>query len=172
MSATRSGGVLTRTSSTAAQTRAVAAVVADLLEPGDVLLLVGGLGAGKTEFTKGLAAGLGVREPVVSPTFTLVRAYEGRLPLVHVDVYRLDRGTDVLDLGLEDLAGDDGVVVVEWGDLAAGFVPGEHLEVRLEPVPDGDPDERRVTMTPLGGRWHERLGALDAALPAPPGGAA
>jgi tRNA threonylcarbamoyladenosine biosynthesis protein TsaE len=157
------------TTRTSAETRAVASAIAALLEPGDVVLLAGDLGAGKTTFAKGLAEGLGVEAPVVSPTFTLAREYEGRLRMVHADVYRLDRGSEVLDLGLEDLAGDDGVTVVEWGDLAAAFVPGEHLVVRLEPLDDDD--ERRITFDPRTRSWRERADALRAAIEAPRSGA-
>ena len=145
------------------ETRALGRAIAALLEPGDVVLLAGDLGAGKTTFAQGLAEGLGVTEPVVSPTFTLAREYEGRLKMVHVDVYRLDHASEILDLGLEDLAGDDGVTVVEWGDVAAGFVPGEHLVVQLDAVPDDD-SARAVTVDPVAGSWRARSAALDAAL--------
>ena len=146
------------------ETIAVARSLAQLLGPGDVVLLSGGLGAGKTTFAKGLAAGLGVVDEVVSPTFTLVREYEGRLPLVHVDVYRLETEHEVLDLGLDDLVGDDGVLVVEWGDVAATALGAERLEVRLEAV--GDADDRAITMTPVGASWAARsdaIATLDAA---------
>ena len=94
-----------------------------MLERGDVVLLAGDLGAGKTAFAGGSRAGLGVTEAVVSPTFTLAREYEGRLRMVHVDVYRLDTVHELLDLGLDDLADDDAVTVVEWGDVvSAAFV--------------------------------------------------
>jgi tRNA threonylcarbamoyladenosine biosynthesis protein TsaE len=150
---------VTRTTGSPAETRALARRVARLVDPGDVVLLVGELGAGKTEFAKGLADGLGVTEPVVSPTFTLARVYEGRIPMVHADVYRLDRGTEVLDLGLEDQAEEEGVVVVEWGDLAARFLPGEHLEIRLEAGADGPEEQRQVSITPIGRRWAARIAA-------------
>jgi tRNA threonylcarbamoyladenosine biosynthesis protein TsaE len=141
------------------ETRAVARSLAELLGPGDVVLLSGGLGVGKTTFAKGLAAGLGVTDEVVSPTFTLARSYDdGRLPLVHVDVYRLGTEQEVLDLGLDDLVGDDGVLVVEWGDVAAGALGEERLEVRLVAVGDGD--DREITMTPVGAAWRSRRDAL------------
>ena len=96
-------------------TRAVAATLAPLLQPGDVLLLSGDLGAGKTVFTQGLAAALGVTEPVTSPTFTLAQSYQGRMRLHHLDVYRLENLGEVLDLDLPELLDDDAVVCVEWG---------------------------------------------------------
>lgn len=143
------------------ETHRVARSLAALLRPGDVVLLSGDLGAGKTTFAKGLAAGLGVEDVLVSPTFTLARVYEGgRLPLVHVDVYRLEREHEVLDLGLDDLVGDDGVLVVEWGDVAATALGAEWLEVRLVAVGHGD--DREITMTPVGASWAVRSGAIAA----------
>jgi tRNA threonylcarbamoyladenosine biosynthesis protein TsaE len=143
------------------QTRAVASALADVLVPGDLVLLVGELGAGKTAFVQGLARGLGVEEPVTSPTFTIVQEYAGRLPLTHVDVYRLDRVQDLLDLGLEE-AGDRGVTVVEWGDLVEQAVPAEHLVVRMEP---GATDTERVLeLTYHGSRWRGRQEAVEHAL--------
>jgi tRNA threonylcarbamoyladenosine biosynthesis protein TsaE len=143
------------------QTRAVAAALGELLAPGDLVLLVGDLGAGKTVFVQGLARGLGVEEPVTSPTFTIVQEYAGRLPLVHVDVYRLDRLQDVYDLGLEE-AGDRGATVVEWGDLVEQAVPAEHLVIRIDP---GAADTERVLeVTGHGPRWFGRTDALERAL--------
>jgi tRNA threonylcarbamoyladenosine biosynthesis protein TsaE len=148
------------------QTRAVAAALADVLVPGDLVLLVGELGAGKTAFVQGLARGLGVEEPVTSPTFTIVQEDAGRLPLTHVDVYRLDRVQDLLDLGLEE-AGDRGVIVVEWGDLVEQAVPAEHLVVRMEP---GAADTERVLeLTYHGSRWRGRQDAVEQALSEGPG---
>jgi len=161
-------------------TRAVARAVAEHCAPGDLLVLVGELGTGKTEFAKGLAEGLDVAEPVVSPTFALVREYAGRLPLLHVDLYRLDHAQEVLDLGLEDLAADEAVTAVEWGDRAEGLLgpfaatPGgeERLEVRLT-VPDARPpsdgpadglaDERRIELVGHGRSWAARAEHLAAA---------
>jgi tRNA threonylcarbamoyladenosine biosynthesis protein TsaE len=111
-------------------TRVVAAAVARHLEPGDVVALSGELGAGKTCFVQGAAAALGVDRPVTSPTFVLVRHYEGRLPIVHCDVYRLDRLGDVLELGDEVLA-PDVVTFVEWGDAIVALLPDDRIEVDL-----------------------------------------
>ena len=141
-------------------TRAFARALAEVVEPGDVILLAGTLGAGKTEFTKGLAEGLGVKDTVVSPTFTLTREYHGRLPLLHVDVYRLDRGEEFLDLGLDhDLDADDAVTVIEWGDVAEALVPNDHLVVRLTLVPD-EPTARLIELDPRGDSWTRRLRVL------------
>jgi tRNA threonylcarbamoyladenosine biosynthesis protein TsaE len=144
----------------AAETRALGQSLAALLDVGDVVLLAGDLGAGKTTFVKGIAAGLGVDDEVVSPTFTLARTYDdGRLPLVHVDVYRLEREHEVRDLGLEELA-EDGVLVVEWGDVVTTVLGGDHLDVRLA-LGAGD-DERVITVGAVGASWRAREAALAA----------
>jgi tRNA threonylcarbamoyladenosine biosynthesis protein TsaE len=147
----------------AAQTREVGRALGGLLAPGDVVLLAGGLGAGKTELTRGIAEALGVSAGVVSPTFTLARRYEGTVPLVHVDVYRLDRVQELIDLGLEEDL-DEVVTVIEWGDVAGAHLSAERLEVRLEPL-DAD-DDRRVTFAADGPSWRARWPALERALAA------
>lgn len=147
----------------ASGTEGLAHRVGTLLAGGDVVLLAGDLGAGKTAFARGLGAGLGVAEPVVSPTFTLARVYTGRLRMVHVDVYRLDHVQELLDLGLDDLAGDDAVTVVEWGDVVSGHFAADRLEISLAFV-SGSADSRQVTVTPRGPAWNERLDALAAAI--------
>lgn len=135
------------------ETRALGEALGALLVAGDVVLLSGGLGAGKTELTKGIGAALEVDEVIVSPTFTLARRYPGRVPLVHVDLYRLDRVQELFDLGLED-EGDDAVTVIEWGDVAGAHLPGERLEVQLDVV--GASDDRMITLTPQGPAWLAR----------------
>jgi tRNA threonylcarbamoyladenosine biosynthesis protein TsaE len=151
------------TSGSPAETDALARRVAALLTAGDVVLLAGDLGAGKTAFARGLGAGLGVTEPVVSPTFTLARVYAGRLRMVHVDVYRLDTVHELLDLGLDDLAADDAVTVVEWGDVVSGEFAPDRLEVVLEFVA-GAPEARRITVTACGAGWAPRADRLASAL--------
>lgn len=112
------------------------------LEPGAVILLHGDLGAGKTAFVRGLAAGLGVPvEEVSSPTFTLVQEYHGRLRLYHVDLYRIATAAEAEDLGLDDLA-EGGVVAIEWAEKLARTPPGA-IDVRIE---DLGGDDRRVTL--------------------------
>jgi tRNA threonylcarbamoyladenosine biosynthesis protein TsaE len=149
-----------------AQTREVAAVLAGVLRPGDVLALTGELGAGKTAFVQGAAAALGVTERVTSPTFVLRREYEGRLRIVHVDVYRLDTLSDVAELG-EEIFDPDHVTFVEWADAARPLLPPDYLEVELRTLPV-DPDaaadrtaqERRMLLRPHGEDWRRRLGTL------------
>ena len=138
---------------TADAMRALGARIADLLEAGDLLVLVGGLGAGKTTFVQGLGAGLGVGGPVVSPTFVIARVHrDGRLPLVHVDAYRLGSVAEVDDLDL-DAALDESVTVVEWGEGLVEDLAGARLEVRLERSADPSDETRRVTLTGIGERW-------------------
>ena len=136
----------------AADTQAFAGRLASTLRPGDVLVLVGGLGAGKTLFTGGLAAGLGVEEPVVSPSFVLVRQYfSGFMALVHVDVYRLGSLNEFDDLDVFELA-EEGVLVIEWGDAIESTLPNDHLRVEFTV---GEAEERMLRLAPSGS-WLER----------------
>ncbi|TKJ34536.1 tRNA (adenosine(37)-N6)-threonylcarbamoyltransferase complex ATPase subunit type 1 TsaE [Blastococcus sp. CCUG 61487] len=129
--------------------------LAALFRPGDLVVLVGPLGAGKTALTRGIGRGLGVREPVTSPTFVIARVHQGgRLPLVHVDAYRLGGMADVDDLDL-DVTVADSVTVVEWGQGLVEQLADEHLEVRLE---RRDDDIRTVVLVPHGPGWDERIG--------------
>ena len=125
-----------------AGTHAVAAAIAGVSRAGDVIVLSGEMGAGKTAFAQGFGRALGVTEPITSPTFTLVHSYplDNRLTLHHADIYRLERTGDVEDLALYELAAFRGIVLIEWGDVAAATL-GDHLEVRLEHVDDDDDDE-------------------------------
>lgn len=144
------------------QTRALAAAVAALSRPGDLLLLAGDLGSGKTAFTQGFARALDVDEPVTSPTFTLARTYTGRLRLNHVDVYRLDHLQEAVDIGLAEMIDDGGVTLVEWGDVVAPALPADFLEVRMA-YGEAD-DERRLAVRPVGPCWSSRSHALWEAL--------
>jgi tRNA threonylcarbamoyladenosine biosynthesis protein TsaE len=132
------------------------------VQPGDVLLLAGELGSGKTVFAQGFGRGLGVEEQVTSPTFTLLRTYEGRITLVHADVYRLDHLQEVVDLALPELLDEGGVALIEWGDVAAAALAPDFLEVCLEPGV-GD-DDRVLTLRAVGGRWSGRLRLLAVIL--------
>ena len=143
-------------------TRDLGAQLAALARPGDVVLLVGDLGAGKTTLAQGFGRGLGVAGPIVSPTFTLVRSYRGRLLLAHCDAYRLQGRREVEDLGLAELLDDGAVALVEWGEVVAPSLAPDYLEVRLE-MGDGD-DLRQVALRPVGPSWSARGPALEAAL--------
>ncbi|MCW2742372.1 MAG: putative ATPase or kinase [Blastococcus sp.] len=139
---------------TPADTQALGRELAGILAPGDLVVLVGPLGAGKTAFTQGIGAGLGVGEPVTSPTFVISRVHSGgRLPLVHVDAYRLGSVADVDDLDL-DVTVEDSVTVVEWGQGLVERLADEHLEVRLD---RRDDDVRTATLVAHGPGWEERL---------------
>jgi tRNA threonylcarbamoyladenosine biosynthesis protein TsaE len=144
-------------------TTAVGAALAPLLRPGDVVSLTGDLGAGKTTLVQGAARGLGVEEAVLSPTFTLVREYRGSVPVYHLDVYRLDRIQDVIDLGFEEIIDRGGVVFIEWGDAIEALLPDSHLQVELT-LFDGDETGRRLAITGTGRRWAERWEGLESVL--------
>ena len=131
-------------SSSTQQTRDLAAALAPFAEPGDRLALVGPLGAGKTQFAKGFAVGLGIDEVVNSPSFTLMAEYEGRLRLFHQDLYRLADADDVLAGGLLDERQDDGVTLSEWADrLDEGLDPGR-VTVHIEPT---GPEHRDIEIS-------------------------
>ena len=150
-------------------TRDLAATVAARCVPGDVLLLSGDLGAGKTTFAQGFGRALGIVEPVTSPTFTLVREYAvadgpgGIRVLLHADVYRLEHLAEVADLGLGQLVEDAGVALVEWGDAAEPVLGDGALSIRLAAV-DGDEDRRSVALSADGSAWEVRWADLVAAL--------
>jgi tRNA threonylcarbamoyladenosine biosynthesis protein TsaE len=157
-------------SRSAADTQALAARIQPLLRAGDVILLGGDLGAGKTAFVQGLAQAMGVEGVVTSPTFTLVRTYDGAagLALVHADMYRLDHLQEVVDLGFSELLDDGAVAAIEWGDMAAPVLSRDCLEVRID-LGQGD-DDRVLRMTPVGARWAERAAALREAAAGGGGG--
>jgi tRNA threonylcarbamoyladenosine biosynthesis protein TsaE len=151
-----------------AGTRALAAHLAGAAEPGDVLALLGELGAGKTQFAKGFAKGLGVRSVVNSPSFTLMAEYEGRLPLFHLDLFRLGGTADVVAGGLLDERQQAGVSLVEWADRLDGPIGVADLEVRIQGAGD---DVRRFDLAarrPAGRRYLERARTWDAPAGARP----
>jgi len=132
------------------QTRRLGIRLAALLQPGDVLALTGELGTGKTRWVQGVCQGLGVTGRVVSPTFTLVNEYSGRLPVYHIDLYRLDNAGEVLSFGLEDYLYGNGVTLIEWAERAGNFLPPEHLAVELYHLEE---TKRRVVLRPAGARF-------------------
>ena len=143
-------------------TRELARALAGALEPGDVLALIGPLGAGKTCFVRGLARALGVPEsvPVHSPSFTLLHVYEGRVPVYHFDLYRLSDEDDLEAVGYRDALDGVGICVVEWADRIPSAAPPVHLEVAIELL---EGDGRLITLSPVG--WSaERCGRLAEAV--------
>jgi tRNA threonylcarbamoyladenosine biosynthesis protein TsaE len=158
-------GALTARTSSVDETRTLAAALAALALPGDLLVLAGDLGAGKTAFAQGFGRGLDVTERITSPTFTLAQQYQGRLVVHHLDVYRLDQLREVADLGLSELLDDGGVVLIEWGDAILPVLPSDYLEVRLTYGDDGEPggsadDRRRIALRPVGTAWARRQVSL------------
>ncbi|ADD40275.1 tRNA (adenosine(37)-N6)-threonylcarbamoyltransferase complex ATPase subunit type 1 TsaE [Stackebrandtia nassauensis] len=141
---------------TVEDTWAFGARLAALLRPGDLLILTGSLGAGKTALTQGIGEGLKVEGTVASPTFVIARIHKGSTPLVHVDAYRLGGLDELDDLDL-DATVEDSVTVVEWGAGVAEQLSSDHLEIRIDRRPD---DVRELTLHPTGGDWAERLRAL------------
>ncbi|MEY2469510.1 MAG: tRNA threonylcarbamoyladenosine biosynthesis protein TsaE [Actinomycetota bacterium] len=136
------------------ETHALAAAVAEVTEPGDLIVLVGGLGAGKTRFVQGFADAMGVAGPATSPTFALVHVYDGRVAVVHADLYRLTSEHEVLDLGLDEARGNGAVVLVEWGDIAGDLLGPDRLTVTLAHVDD-------TTRSFAFDGWPDRAEALD-----------
>jgi tRNA threonylcarbamoyladenosine biosynthesis protein TsaE len=126
-----------------AETRALAAALASAARPGDMISLVGDLGAGKTQFAKGFGAGLGISDTIVSPSFVLMAEYRGRLPLFHVDLYRLADAAEALAGGLIDDRQAEGVTLVEWAERLADAMPAERLDVIIDGAGD---DPRRIAI--------------------------
>ncbi|GIO28126.1 tRNA (adenosine(37)-N6)-threonylcarbamoyltransferase complex ATPase subunit type 1 TsaE [Ornithinibacillus bavariensis] len=139
----------------AEETINVAERLANLLDAGSVITLEGDLGAGKTTFTKGLARGLGISRTLSSPTFTIVKEYDGRLPLYHMDVYRLE-GSDE-DIGFEEYFNGNGISVVEWAQYIEDFLPSERLTIIINYL---DEDSRLLTFEPTGSRYQDIVEAL------------
>ncbi|MGN1284927.1 MAG: tRNA (adenosine(37)-N6)-threonylcarbamoyltransferase complex ATPase subunit type 1 TsaE [Candidatus Limosilactobacillus intestinavium] len=128
------------------------------LRPGDVVVLNGDLGAGKTTFTKGIAKGLGIKEIIKSPTFTIIHEYQdGRIPLYHMDAYRLENG-GAEDLGLDEYFDGDGVSVVEWAQFAEDELPDEFLAITFKRT--DDENKRILTFDPRGQHFQEMVDQL------------
>lgn len=146
-----------------ATTKAVGAALARILVAGDLVGLTGDLGAGKTRLVQGALAALGVREPVISPTFMLVREYEGdgELLVRHVDAYRLSGAVELEDLGVEEVLSPDAVVFVEWADRVLAALPQSWLELTLHTRPD---EVREIVARPHGPVWQTRQEQLEACL--------
>jgi len=156
-------------------TRALGAALAGVLRPGDVVLLVGDLGAGKTVLAQGIAAGLGVTDSVTSPTFTLVRPLRcapGPVrTMLHADLYRLERRREVVDLALGELVEDQAVAVVEWGEAAAPLLGADALTVRLVAPNLAAEESTRVLALAPTGTWVARVDMMVEALAPWTGGA-
>ena len=130
------------------ETQKVAYAIGKWVKSGMILTLEGDLGAGKTTFTKGLAKGLDIKRNVNSPTFTIIKEYQGRLPLYHMDVYRLENGAD--EIGLDDYLYGEGVCVIEWASMIEDLLPNERLDIKI--FRDGEL-ERRIELLPIGSEY-------------------
>jgi tRNA threonylcarbamoyladenosine biosynthesis protein TsaE len=171
---TASGAVIVVASTSPEETQALAAAIAPLCRAGDVLLLAGDLGSGKTTFAQGFGRALGIAEPITSPTFALVREYRlpggtggsepGLTTLLHADVYRLEQLGEIAELGLGELVEDGGVALVEWGDVAEPVLGEGSLSLRLEAGPDEGDDRRTMTIGRSGPRWAGRWERLSELL--------
>ena len=132
------------------QTQKFGIRIGELALPGDIFLLVGRLGTGKTCLAQGIAWGLGIKEYALSPSFVIVRELHGRLPLYHIDLYRLDHIEEIADLGLDDYLYGNGVCVVEWAEKGLSILPMEHLLIEISYLSD---IERRFQLKPSGKRY-------------------
>lgn len=138
------------------ETRRLASAITPILIPGDVIALAGDLGGGKTTFVQGLGAGLGVTDRITSPTFILMKEYlGGRYPLMHIDVFRLKRVQEVIDLGYDEFLDPSYIVAVEWGDMVEPLLPREHLLIEISLGKDDV--TREVVLTPRGPLWFSRM---------------
>ena len=131
--------------------------IGELALPGDILFLVGALGTGKTCLTQGVAWGLGIKEYALSPSFVIIRELHGRLPLYHIDLYRLDQIEEIVELGLDDYLYGKGVCVVEWAEKGLSVLPAEHLLIQINFLSDS---ERSFQLKPKGKRYLEILKQL------------
>lgn len=143
------------------ETQRLGTRIGKLASPGDIFLLVGGLGTGKTCLTQGIAWGLGIKEYAVSPSFVLVRELYGRLPLYHIDLYRLDHIEEIAELGLDDYLYGKGVCVVEWAEKGLSVLPLEHLLIEISYLSS---TERSFHFKPSGRRYLEMLDQLHSVL--------
>ncbi len=145
------------TSHSPEQTQRLGVRIGELAQPGDIFLLVGGLGTGKTCLTQGIAWGLGIKEYALSPSFVIARELYGRLPLYHIDLYRLNHIEEIMELGLDDYLYGSGVCVVEWAEKGLSVLPTEHLLIQISYLSDS---ERSLQLKPSGKRYLEILAQL------------
>jgi len=139
------------------KTRQIGFDIGRLVTGGELILLIGELGAGKTCLAQGIARGAGFDGIVSSPSFVLVREYQGRVPIFHVDLYRLEGDPEVTELGLDEFMGEDRLCIIEWAERAAGLLPPDNLSIRLEHLA---PEQRRLSLKPRGKRYEDILRQL------------
>ena len=135
----------------AKETYELARSMGEEIRPGEVICLIGDLGTGKTVFSQGFAAGLGVTDIVNSPTFTIVQVYEsGRLPLYHFDVYRIGDPEEMFEIGFEEYVYGDGVCLIEWADIIEDILPKEYIRVNIDKDMENGTDVRKITISRIG----------------------
>jgi len=144
------------------ETRIIGASLAPALLPGDVISLTGDLGAGKTALVQGVAAALGVDIRVTSPTFTIVHEYDGRFPIIHLDIYRLQSFQEVIDLGFEEFLAPEAIVAIEWGEAISPMLPRRYLEIEMRRTDSasGEDNLRRLVFKPHGQEWIRKVQAM------------
>ena len=142
-----------------ASTRSLARALASAAEPGDLISLIGDLGVGKTQFAKGFGAGLGITDTIVSPSFVLMAEYRGRLPLFHIDLYRLADAAEAMAGGLIDERQAEGITLIEWAERLADAMPEDRLEVVIEGTGD---EPRQIELRAEGSRYRRYLAAIRA----------
>ena len=152
---------LTLTSHSLQETQAIGQAIGRRACPGDLYLLSGAMGTGKTCLTQGIAWGMGITEYAHSPTFVLIHQYRGPLTLYHIDLYRLDDPRDVVEIGIDEYMEGEGVCAVEWAEKATEVFPTDHLLVTLE---ETGAQERRLTLSARGKRYQELVEALQEEL--------
>ena len=148
----------------AKQTQRFGTSIGKLAEPGDIYLLIGELGVGKTCLTQGIAYGLDIQEYTLSPSFVIMRELHGRLSLYHMDFYRLDNIAEISDLGLDDYLFGQGVCVIEWANKGLTVLPEDHLLINIDYLAD---NERSFTITSKGERYVRMLKQLKYSIPCP-----
>jgi tRNA threonylcarbamoyladenosine biosynthesis protein TsaE len=148
----------------AEQTQKVGVSIGKLAEPGDLFLLIGDLGAGKTCLTQGIAYGLDIQEYTLSPSFVIMRELHGRLPMYHMDFYRLENIAEISDLGLDDYLFGEGVCVIEWANKGLTVLPEDHLLIGIDYLAD---NERSFVIEPRGERYIRMVQQLREAIPCP-----
>lgn len=146
-------------SQSAEQTHELGRQLGKLLQQGDIICLTGDLGAGKTAFTKGIGAGLEIKEFITSPTYTIINEYEGRIPLFHFDVYRLEGVEEMYELGYEEYFFGDGTVVVEWADIVQDIIPQERLWITI--LRGKSEDSREIILDASGERYQNIVKELE-----------
>lgn len=139
----------------AEETKEIGYKLGKLLQKGDVVCISGGLGAGKTIFSAGIAWGLGVEGYITSPTFTIVNEYDGIMPVYHFDVYRIGSTDEMFEIGFEEYLDGDGVVIIEWSELIESILPDQYIQVTIERDRDNLQDGRSITIDFKGARYKE-----------------